>query len=356
MTIRSIRRTAMLSIVGLLLAAPTAMAGGEGWVHDNMDKAKELARSEGKFILMDFTGSDWCGWCIRLNDEVFSKDHFKTEAPKQFVLAEFDYPQKKAQTDEVKAANKKHQATYAIGGFPTIILADAEGKAFAQTGYRPDGPEKYMEHLNTLVSNRTKIVDLLKQATTLEGIEKAQVLDTALSMENMIVHDAAKYEVMIIAADADDAAGLKSKAAKRLFDLRMTAAQASDPAQAEVILNQLATELPDLTEEQRQQVDMTRVYIALGAEDADRAIAAASALAEDANRPADFRQQAALMIAQANVLKKDHEAAMRAIDRAIAIDPDSQFGMMLSGQRDMISQQIQMQIDAMKSDSEKSDG
>ena len=75
--------------------ASTLFADDKLWVNE-FEKAKQTAATEGKDLLMDFTGSDWCGWCIRLHKEVFDLDAFKTAAPKNFVLVELDYPNDKS--------------------------------------------------------------------------------------------------------------------------------------------------------------------------------------------------------------------------------------------------------------------
>src|SRR5258706_15636165 len=72
----------------------STFAAGDLWVSD-FEKAKKTAASEGKDLLMDFTGSDWCGWCIKLRKEGFELDAFKTAGPKNFVPVEIDFPQGK---------------------------------------------------------------------------------------------------------------------------------------------------------------------------------------------------------------------------------------------------------------------
>ena len=59
-----------------LLSGGVALAGGEGWSNDYAASCKQAAEAK-KDLLIDFTGSDWCGWCIKLNKEVFSHDEFK---------------------------------------------------------------------------------------------------------------------------------------------------------------------------------------------------------------------------------------------------------------------------------------
>lgn len=132
----------------------TPAENGELWIQD-FEQAKKLAAAQGKDILMDFTGSDWCGWCIKLDKEVFSQQAFIDAIPKKFVLLKLDFPQDKSLvTPEIMAQNAKLQKEYPVSGYPTIILTDATGKQYAKTGYQAGGPEKYIEHLNEFQSSK----------------------------------------------------------------------------------------------------------------------------------------------------------------------------------------------------------
>lgn len=122
------------------------------WITD-FEAAKAKAKAEDKPILVDFTGSDWCGWCIKLDKEVFTKASFTEYASENLVLLEIDFPSKKVkQSAELKAQNKAMAEKYGIKGFPTILLLDAEGKVIERTGYKRGGPEKYVEHLKSLLA------------------------------------------------------------------------------------------------------------------------------------------------------------------------------------------------------------
>lgn len=133
----------------------------------------KVAKAEKKAILVDFTGSDWCGWCIRLKKEVFDQKEFAA-VTKDFVLVELDYPQKKKQSDEEKAKNKVWAEKFAIEGFPTIMLLDSAGEPFAQTGYQAGGPVKYLAHLAELLkTNTAEGRKAFAQAKKDEGLSRA---------------------------------------------------------------------------------------------------------------------------------------------------------------------------------------
>jgi thioredoxin-related protein len=160
--------------------ASSLLAADKLWVND-FEKAKQSAATEGKDLLMDFTGSDWCGWCIKLNKEVFDLEAFKTAAPKSFVLVELDYPQDKSKlSKEVQEQNAKLQTHFAIRGFPTILLADAAGRPYAQTGYQQGGAEAYVKHLDELRAVKTKRDEAWKKAEGAQGGEKAKFLAEGL--------------------------------------------------------------------------------------------------------------------------------------------------------------------------------
>jgi len=205
MNIRFAAKVALL--VGL--CASTAVAGGPGWVQD-FEKAQTQATKEKKDLLIDFTGSDWCGWCIKLNEEVFSKNEFKAAAPKSFVLVEIDFPQDKSKLDpEIIAQNSRLQAKYAVRGFPTILLADAQGVPYAQTGYQEGGPEKYVAHLHDLAGIREARDESMAKAAKAKGVDRAKHLAEALSaMSDDLV---AKYYLeqlqQIVELDPEDTLG-----------------------------------------------------------------------------------------------------------------------------------------------------
>jgi thiol-disulfide isomerase/thioredoxin len=165
------------------LGFTSAFAGGEGWTHD-FAAAKKQAADEKKDLLIEFTGSDWCVYCIKLNEQVFSHAPFKAGVKDKFVLVELDYPRKPENiaklSDETKAQNKELQAKYSINAFPTIVLCDAEGRPYASTGFQRGGPEKYVTHLDELRAKKDVRDKSFAEAAKLEGLAKAKVLVAAL--------------------------------------------------------------------------------------------------------------------------------------------------------------------------------
>lgn len=117
----------------------------------SLNEAQKAARKEKKVIFADFTGSDWCIWCVRLHDEVLTQPAFKEFAAKNLVLLLVDFPNKKPMTKEQKAANDALAKKYGIRGFPTILIMDADGNVIAKTGYHRGGASAYVKHLKNIL-------------------------------------------------------------------------------------------------------------------------------------------------------------------------------------------------------------
>jgi len=128
----------------LLVAASTAFAADE-WQTD-FKAASAQAAKENKMILLDFTGSDWCGWCIKLDKDTFSKPEFQKFAAENLVLVEIDFPQNKPQSDDVKKQNAELEAKFGVQGYPTLVLLNSEGKEIARNvGYLKGGPAGFID-------------------------------------------------------------------------------------------------------------------------------------------------------------------------------------------------------------------
>ncbi len=115
--------------------------------YTSIDEAIVVATKENRPILVQFSGSDWCKWCIKLNDEVFNTKDFAAYAKDNMVLVNLDFPRTIAQSDEVKNYNQSMAQKYGVRGFPTVLLLDKEGNTVRVTGYQPGGPKVYVEHI-----------------------------------------------------------------------------------------------------------------------------------------------------------------------------------------------------------------
>ncbi len=186
----------------------------EGLWQTDFKAAQAKAKAENKYLLVDFTGSDWCSWCMKLHNEVFDKEPFKAEAPKQFVLVELDFPQQKEQSDVLKKQNKELSEKYKIQGFPTVLLMDAEGNPFAWTGYRDGGAEKYVTFLGELPKIYQGILALKAKLEKTQGLDRAKVLDQIVEDSQKLGNESDQVEDWckeIIALDPGNKTGLKVK-------------------------------------------------------------------------------------------------------------------------------------------------
>jgi protein disulfide-isomerase len=113
----------------------------------NLETALEKAKQENKAVLVNFTGSDWCIWCQRLSDEVFSENEFESFANDNLILVKLDFPKNIEQTVETKMYNNQLAQKFGIQGFPTILLFNSQGQMVLQTGYQPGGAANYVSHL-----------------------------------------------------------------------------------------------------------------------------------------------------------------------------------------------------------------
>jgi thiol-disulfide isomerase/thioredoxin len=251
------RNTVTMAIALACFSVFTNASRGEddAWLTD-FAAAKAKAKAENKLMLVDFTGSDWCIWCKRLHADVFDKESFKTDAPKQFVLVELDYPREKKLPKELKAQNDKLKDKYKIRGYPSVLLMDAEGEQVAAiVGYRAGGPEKYVESLAKLVKLHDSVMEMQTELAKAEGLDRAKLLDRMFDATVELGAEGDKTQGWmkeIIALDSDNKAGLKGK-----YEIRQAMDQFANLMRARKIDDALALarkvqSMPGLTGVQKQ--------------------------------------------------------------------------------------------------------
>ena len=143
-----LRSTFPAIVLALLLSAATSLRAAELSWQTDFAQASQQAAQEHKYILLDFTGSDWCPWCIKMDKEVFNQSQFSDFALKNLVLVKLDFPRKAAQTPAEKSQNEGLAKKYGIEGFPTYVLLDPSGKEVRrQVGYLQGGATSFIDWL-----------------------------------------------------------------------------------------------------------------------------------------------------------------------------------------------------------------
>jgi thioredoxin-related protein len=130
-----------------LPAPAVAHASDLNW---NTDFSQTLAqaRANGKMVLLDFTGSDWCPWCIKFDHEVLETDQFATYARNKLELVLVDFLRTRPQDDALKQANRALADQYRVTGFPTLVLVNPAGNELGrQVGYLEGGPAVFIAEL-----------------------------------------------------------------------------------------------------------------------------------------------------------------------------------------------------------------
>lgn len=148
-----------LILAVLFVTSFTAQAQELKW-HTDVSDAAKIALDEKKPLMLFFTGSDWCGWCIRLQKEVFHKPEFAKWAAENVVLVELDFPRKTPQTDDLRKQNFSMQQMFGVTGYPTIWFVNPEQKegkkvnldALGNLGYERGGPEAWLAKANQMLN------------------------------------------------------------------------------------------------------------------------------------------------------------------------------------------------------------
>jgi thioredoxin-related protein len=136
----------------LLFLCASSLAFSQNW-KNNLEEAKSIASTENKPIILVFSGSDWCGPCIKLDRNIWQSDEFKKEANSKWVLVKADFPKKKAnqlsetQTKINKLLAEKYNPN---GNFPLVVVLDKDLKVTGMTTYKNISPEDYIALLHSL--------------------------------------------------------------------------------------------------------------------------------------------------------------------------------------------------------------
>ena len=149
------------SILFFVILSSNLYADGAKWIQD-FDLAKKLATKENKMILANFTGSDWCPYCIKAESEIFSTDAFAKYASDKFILLKIDFPQKKKLPRNISSQNEKLAIKYNVSGFPTFLILDSSGELLGITGYMQGGVKAWIATCEDILKSIPPKTVLLK--------------------------------------------------------------------------------------------------------------------------------------------------------------------------------------------------
>ena len=111
----------LLFIIIVLTQTNTAQTVDLNW-HTDLSKAVSISINEKKPIMLFFTGSDWCGWCMRLKKEVFNHEKFKIWSDDKIILVELDFPRRKKLEPNILNQNRELARIFGVSGYPTCWL------------------------------------------------------------------------------------------------------------------------------------------------------------------------------------------------------------------------------------------
>jgi protein disulfide-isomerase len=136
----------LFSILLLVVFSSNCAIAAATWLTD-LPLAQAQAKAEGKFVLINFTGSDWCGWCMKLRKEVFLKSEFNDYARTNLILVEVDFPKRKPQPAPLQQANQKLAEVFEVQGYPTLIVLDSQGGKLGRVSYGSGGVKWFLAEL-----------------------------------------------------------------------------------------------------------------------------------------------------------------------------------------------------------------
>lgn len=158
------------ALVPIVTMAASAVAA-EGWMTD-FPAAMQKAEAEGKLVLVDFTGSDWCSACILLRRNVLDNADFRAYAADKFVLMEVDLPQRRSLAPELRQQNEALAKRYGVAAFPTILVLNPQGEVLG--GFQ-EGDKSVKEAILKL-EDAYMVNALYRKAAMQSGVERARTL------------------------------------------------------------------------------------------------------------------------------------------------------------------------------------
>ena len=281
------------------------------WTVD-LKRAQKSAKESGKKLLILFTGSDWCHWCKKLSEEVFSKPEFEQEVVKLFVPVKLDFPSKVKFPEAVRKSYEAEMKRYDIRGFPTVILSDAEGNAFAVCGYSSGGEGPYLEMLRGLIAEKEEL-DAKARELKEGGAEEAKKLYSILE------EYCGKYKTFPCVKEGQ----------KEFYDVCREKISEIDEAMERE--EKVAARLAEIGEKYQigEGYDPTKAT----PETAEQAASEYRELIDSFNLEGEKKQEILRKIAIVYAVVRDEEKSREYLDMALEAAPDTDFANMMKARR-----------------------
>ncbi len=164
-----------LPSVTIALAASIPASAAVTWL-TSPEEALAQAEKQQKSVMIDFTGSDWCGFCIRLEKTVFASPEFEKVLGDKYVFLMLDYPRSKKLSEKQKKVNDDWKKKMAITGFPTIVLMDSKGLPYAKHAGAILQVDGFLKAVDRWEKSKVQRDQLFEKAKKQQGPDKAKSL------------------------------------------------------------------------------------------------------------------------------------------------------------------------------------
>ncbi len=299
-------KKALTLLMPLAMVAPSFAAE---WLTE-LPAAQAKAAAENKAILVDFTGSDWCGWCIRLRKNVFDTPEFASYVQDKFVLLEIDLPRGNKLTPEQKAVNEALAKRFKITGFPTVLVLTPNAEVAGGFG----GGQPNLAAVQPSLDKALEVAALIKKAEGQQGVDKAKSLAAAyLGIPSDLRNLATSLRDQALALDPEDVTGLQreAKAQRQRAAIMRDLRDVKTPQKAVEVFDAWLAK-PELMKENLTEVHFMKSNAMLAMAETEEDVAAAEA---EALKGADASTAEDAAAVRAHVIDsfKDKGAMLRMI-------------------------------------------
>lgn len=149
------KRRVLAALAVIIIVAFAVKVYAAGWETD-FARVSADARKSGSYMLLYFSGSDWCHWCMKINSEFFNSDVFKKFAKENLLCVSVDFPRQKTLSKELKEQNESLAKKYDVRGYPKVIILSPEGEIVGQTGYSKIEAKEFVDNLKKMIDEHKK--------------------------------------------------------------------------------------------------------------------------------------------------------------------------------------------------------